>query len=457
MAVGSTYPRNPSSAPVHVISIREGEFGSSAYESLLVQRLGWLAAVFAVVVQQAAFVSSPVLSDLVAAVSSPDAQSNILNTLAVSLNITLIAPLCLLRYRQFVPIIYGNKVAIALIMLIFLSITWSIHPDVTLRRGVNYFSTILTACYLAGRFDVDEIMKILAWGIAISAVGSFLFVAAFPIETIHQPSRWAVDEQLVGAWMGVFSHKAVLGSVMAAGVIAPLYILSTKDRTIWHVLLLCGCVALVILSRSKNALLVTILYILAAGLSFQLQRARQYFGVVLAMMAVLGATIAAIYWADPNLVLGFLDRDATLTGRTELWATVRSLISERPLLGFGYSAMWLPSDIITIAISQAVGWSVQGAHNAILEVRLEMGLVGLLIVLSFVAVSLWRSVLCLMAGQHKLGMVSLVFFLGVIISGETQVNLAGNQTIEWLVFNTLSFCCGLAIMRRLPGKETLDG
>ena len=110
--------------------------------------------------------------------------------------------------------------------------------------------------------------------------------------------------------------------------------------------------------------------------------------------------------------------------------------------------MWLPTDSITIAISNAVGWVVPQAHNALLEVTLELGLVGLVIVLAFLGISLWRSVRCIIAGLHRLGIVSLVFFLGVIISGITESTLAQNQTIEWVVFNILSLYCGLEIVRR---------
>ena len=455
MADGFTHPRNQFTTPVPAIRVGEDELGS-ADGSLLIQRLGWLAAVFAVVVQQGAFVSSPVLSNLVAQVGSPDGQANIFNTLAVSLNITLLFPLCLLHYRQVAPVIYGNKVAVALIIFIFLSTAWSIHPDVTLRRSFNYLSTILTACYLAARFDFDEIMKILSWGVAVSVVGSFLFVAAFPIDAIHPPSPWQVDEQIAGAWRGVFSHKNVLGHAMSVGVIAQLYILTNaKAKTIWHVLLLCGCVALVILSRSGTAMLITTLYMLGASLAFLLKRASQYFGVGLAMFAVFAATIVTIFWMDPASIFGLIGRDSTFTGRTELWALVLRLISERPLLGWGYGAMWVPSDTITMVISRAVGWGrpVPSAHNALLEVTLEMGLAGLVIVISFVAVSLWRGARCLVAGQHTLGMLALVFFVGVIVSGISEPALAQNQSIEWVVFNALSFSCGLEIMRRQVRRE----
>lgn len=453
MAGGITYPDNPSTTPVHAVGVEAGGFTTSADGSRLVQRLSWLAAVFAVLVQQDAFISSPVLSNLVAAAGSPDAQANVLNTLAVFLNVMFLAPLCLLHYRQLAPVIYGNKATVALILFIILSIVWSINPDVTLRRCFNYFSTVLTACYLAGRFDIDQIMKILSWGIAISAVCSFLFVAAFPADAIHQASLLQADN-IAGSWKGVFPHKNVLGHAMTIGVIAELYLLTgTKARTIPHAILLCACTALLILSRSSTAIILASFYLLGAILFLLLQRASRYFGVGLAMLAAFGAAIAAIYSTDPDWIFGLLGSDPTLTGRTAVWELVLRFILERPLLGWGYGALWQPADTITKTISKAVGWTVPNAHNAFLEVTLEIGLVGLTIVLLFVAVSLWRAMRCLMAGRQKLGMLSLVFFLGVLISGMSEPTLARNQEIEWVVFNALSFSCGLEIARRRDGKE----
>jgi exopolysaccharide production protein ExoQ len=454
MTSGLTSSGNHFSVPAQSIGV--AKVTSSAERTLLIKRLSWLVAVLAMIVQQGAFVSSPVLSNLGAESGSADSQANILNTLAIMLNIALIAPLCLLHYRKFAPIIYGNKAAIALIAFIFLSMAWSIHPDVTLRRSVNYFSTVLTACYLAGLFDVDEIMKILSWGIAITAAFSFLFVAAFPVDAIHQPMASGLQvENIAGSWRGVFPHKNVLGHAMTVGVIVELYILAgAKARTIWHVILLLACSSLVILSRSSTAIILATFYLLGAVLYFVLRRASRYFGVALVLLIAILLTIAALYWADPNYVFELLGSDDTLTGRTELWTLVLRLISERPLLGWGYSAMWLPTDNITKAVSQAVGWSVPQAHNALLEVTLELGLAGLAIVSIFVAISLWRSVRCITAGEITLGMLSLVFFLGIVISGTTEPTLAQNQNIEWVFFNVLSFSCGLHILRSQVRRDS---
>jgi exopolysaccharide production protein ExoQ len=418
-------------------------------EPLLVplQKVSWIVAVYAVLVQQGAILSSPVLANLSAGLGIADAQANVFNTLAIAINIAFVGLLCAFRARRLLTLILGNKTAVALTLLIFISVAWSIHPDVTLRRGVNYFSTLLTAFYLAAFFDLDEIMKIISSSIAIAVVSSFILVFAFPLDAIHQSSQWQIDD-ITGAWKGAFSHKNVLGHVMTVGVIVELYILTaTRSRLLWHISILFGCLTLIFFARSGTAILLTALYTIGAILFVILQRAREYFGVALAMLATIAITVAVIYLAYPDLVFAALGSDATLTGRTELWALVLNLIDERPTLGWGYSAMWLPDDSLTKTISHTVGWSVPQAHNAFLEVALELGVVGLTVVITFVAISFWRATRCLLAERYRFGMFSLAFFIGIIVSGLTESTLAQNQTIEWLMFNVLSFCCGLQIVQ----------
>jgi exopolysaccharide production protein ExoQ len=450
-----SHARSHTQAPAS--TILKAEFSAPSERSPRFQRISWLAAVFAVVVQQGAFVSSPVLGKFVSDIGSTDPQAgNILNTLAVLLNIVCIAPLCLLQYRQLIRAINGNRIAIALMVLMFSSVAWSIHPDITFRRDVNYFSTVLTAFYFATRYDIDEIMKIVSYGIAISVAFSFLFVGAFPSDAIHQPSPWPVVgiEDIAGSWKGVFSHKNVLGHVMSVGVIAELYILTaTKLRSfwqaIWHIVVLCGCLTLVALARSSTAMVLVAVYFFGAITFLILRRGPQYFGIGLAILVVIAATVALIYWAYPALILS----DPTLTGRTQLWTVILGLIWDRPLLGWGYSAMWLPNDDLTLVISDAVGWTPPQAHNAFLEVTLGLGIVGLATVIAFVAVSVWRAIRCLLAGRYKIGVYSLVFFFGINLSGITESTLAQNQNIEWVVFNVLSICCGLEIVRRTVSNK----
>jgi exopolysaccharide production protein ExoQ len=413
----------------------------------------WAAAIFSIIVQQGAFISSPVISNLVGDPGATDTQANVFNTLAIALNILLLLGLCVPRYQRLIVLSHDNIAAVVLLLFIFLSTTWSIHPDITIRRSVNYFSTILTAFYLVERFSFNQIMKVFSTAIAVSAIGSILFVLVFPAEAIHAAS--AQFENVAGAWRGVFAHKNALGHTMALGTLIELFILITGRGPLFsHTLMLCVCLALVFLSRSGTAIILSSFYLAGASLLALLLHLRRYFILGLVSIIVFATLMATTYWLEPETVWEMLGRDATLTGRTELWAIVVGLIGERPLLGWGYSALWLPQEPIASAVSEYLGWTVPHAHNALLEVTLELGLVGLAVLLVFISISLWRSVRCIMSGQSsELGFLSLVFYLSMIISGTTEATLAQNQTIEWVAFNVLSFSCGLEIRRHLRTRE----
>jgi O-antigen ligase len=71
-------------------------------------------------------------------------------------------------------------------------------------------------------------------------------------------------------------------------------------------------------------------------------------------------------------VVGFssqFGRDATLTGRTEIWAGLLPEVEQRPLLGFGFGSFWTSHRRIVHDISDG--------HNGYLDVLLDLGAVGL--------------------------------------------------------------------------------
>ena len=82
------------------------------------------------------------------------------------------------------------------------------------------------------------------------------------------------------------------------------------------------------------------------------------------------------------------------------------------------------------------------AHNAFLEITLELGLIGLASLILIVCQGLWRAIRCCALGLQPFGLFSLVFFVGAIMAGQTIETLGINQEIDWLVFNILSFLAG---------------
>ena len=154
---------------------------------------------------------------------------------------------------------------------------------------------------------------------------------------------------------------------------------------------------------------------------------------------------------DAGLFLGLIGKDPTLTGRTDIWSAVIELISERPVFGWGYRAMWVPTDLVTMWVDMKTGeWGVPSAHNAFLEVTLELGLLGLAGLMPMIFLAFWRGIRCCLVGLIPLGLFSLVFYTATIIAGQTIETLEINQETNWLVFNILNFIAGERLAAVLP-------
>lgn len=399
--------------------------------------IDWLLVVAALVVQQGAFVSLPLV---IAGDSLRGSVVNPFNTVAIAISLLFIGVACVLRGRQIAALASQNLSSVAFLLLILMSAAWSIHPDLTVRRGTGYVLTMLVAGYLCVRFEVDDRMRALSASFAISAIASLLFVAVFP--------QYGVStRELAGAWRGVFPHKNVLGSVMAVAGFVELYLLvRCNGRAGFRWALLSAYLVLVALSRSATAWLLASLYLGGAGLYLLWKRNR--LGAAVATMSCILVLVAAVLvlWNDPSPAFRLLGKDMTLTGRTELWEVVLELIRERPWLGWGYHAMWVVNDPTTTFADKVTGeWGVTGSHNAFLEISLQLGLVGTSLMLVVVGVALWRALRFCGVGVLPFGWFCLIYLVGAILSAQVGETLGQNQVIDWLVLNVLSFSCGLEL------------
>ena len=410
--------------------------------------LEWIAAVGAIVIQQSAFIYVPtVLSGLRLDPSTLGTTPNPVNTVAVAANGLAIGALCLIHSRQALSILRGNWAAILLAFLVVASTIWSIHPEITIRRAGGYLITILTAVFLSSKFTIDTAIRALSWGLALSAIGSFAFVAAYPQYGIMR------DPTLEGTWRGVFTAKNPMGFAMCIGVFIQCYIIagrSTENRRnarLWDICLLAGFSALVVLSRSATAILCSAFF-LVAFLSYVLWIKARAIAIIAATATVFLFLLAAVAaWLDPVTALSILGKDATLTGRTGLWPLVLDLIIQKPILGWGYQALWLAEDKTTVSIATAIGWTPPSAHNLLLQIASELGVVGVTAWLAVIAVALWRGASCIIKGRAQLGFFLLIYVVATVTAGVTEEMLGENQTISWLVFNVLVFSAGLALSR----------
>jgi exopolysaccharide production protein ExoQ len=412
--------------------------------------LNWAVVVFLLVVQQGAFVSLPMVMTDIPLNELRDVQQNPLNTVCIAISLACIAILCLPYRRDIAALARMNKSSVLFLLLVLLSASWSIHSDLTIRRGIGYVLTILVAAYLTVRFTLVDRMKMLSASFAISASGSFIFTAICPgYGIMHE------EGGLAGDWRGVFTTKEQMGEVMAAAVFTELFILlALKGRPRWRLATLSSFLALVVLSRSVTALLLSLAFMTCVGIYLLWQSDKVRAGHISAIATILVVAAFIFICIDPGTSLGLLGKDQSLTGRTPLWTAVITLIDQKPVLGWGYRAMFQSNDASTAVMDRVADFGASSSHNAFLEVTLELGLAGATSMVLVLLAGLGRAIWCYKAGLAILGGFTLVFIVGSLAAGLTVETLGQNQNIGWVLFNVLIFGCGLS-QATIRYRETL--
>jgi exopolysaccharide production protein ExoQ len=152
----------------------------------------------------------------------------------------------------------------------------------------------------------------------------------------------------------------------------------------------------------------------------------------------------------------YLFNDPTFTARTVIWDFVTYEIGRRPLLGWGYQSFWLVGADAP-AIFEAPGWvkTMPHSHNGYLDTVLEMGLVGLALLVIFIMTTL-----------HAIGrvadrdparawsMLSLAIF--VIFHNLLETSWMRGSDFVWMMFALLAAELGRCQQLYQPTRTNTD-
>jgi exopolysaccharide production protein ExoQ len=102
--------------------------------------------------------------------------------------------------------------------------------------------------------------------------------------------------------------------------------------------------------------------------------------------------LAGAVWLLRGPLLSVLGRSADLTGRSDkIWEKVLERISQHPLFGNGFSSPWVPVDPAFDEWIVDHGITVFHAHNMWLDVLMQLGVLGLVLMALAYLSLLWRS------------------------------------------------------------------
>ena len=232
---------------------------------------------------------------------------------------------------------------------------------------------------------------------------------------------------------------------MSIAILVELYLLVLGNwRPIWRFGMLSTYLTLLILSGSFTSLVCGAFY-LAGTAVYIIGRREKLMAIIAAITLGLPLVFLQLtLWYNPDLLLSFFGKDATLTGRTDIWLATFDLIKQKPLLGWGYMATWMPTDPEIAVIMERFQWNIPNAHSAYIDVTFQLGAVGLGLLLTIIAVAWRRALACLRMGV-PLGWFSLMLLMGALTYSIAETGLGQNQSMYWLLVNVFNFSCGLTL------------
>lgn len=342
-----------------------------------------------------------------------------------------------LAWRRIGDAFFAAPLLFVFVLWAALSTNWSIAPDATSRRAIALFATVGFGVYLALRYDWLTILRLLGAAWLVLGVGSL-------VSAIASPAFGIMSEIHPGAWRGLWWEKNTLGGHYArsAFLFACLVIADRKLRPVWIVSVVLS-VFLVLMSTSKTSLLGMLLGFGAIAVWLIAQRGPGVLALMTWGATVSAGAIAFVVVFMPEAVFAVLGRDATLTGRTDIWIALFRQLEATPWLGFGYGAFWLDDSAPAFWLRQETEWPVPTAHNGWFEIALWCGWTGVAIFVADYVRALARSL-------RKAGGVYGLFALGWLAQ---MIVFSVSESVFMLQNNILTATYALIAVKIALGKE----
>ena len=285
----------------------------------------------------------------------------------------------------------------AFLALALVSTAWSASPHWTLMRTIS-FGVLLWVVFAGIRpaLTRDDESRRLARGIvALLAV----VMAASLAYWLVDPAAAAPANQLRGIFLNP-AYLALLIGLTYPLVLAQFDGLPPRSYLAVSACTAAICVAVIALCQSRAGLAAFLL----AALAYEIARG-SVARIAIPLLAVAGCSLLFHFWhpaltpsthapfvPPANLVIGprapgQSTLSALLSGRDEVWSATTHLIGQRPLAGYGFGT----GDQLLHA-SQFKHFAGFTPHNAYLQIVLELGVLGALLLLTPLALGLGRVV-----------------------------------------------------------------
>jgi O-antigen ligase len=207
---------------------------------------------------------------------------------------------------------------------------------------------------------------------------------------------------------------------------------------------------------SVNSFLISSLLMILYMLFLKRNPRRLNMFVIIAPIAFIVAYLSSEAFYGKNifeLMVHESGREMTLAGRTDLWRTLVDIGSRDPVLGKGFGGFWMGQS--TPGIFEKISWKATTGHNGYLDVFVDLGIVGL-IILSAVIISNYRKITRLMIEKSERATFLIIYLCCIMFHNLTESSFIKPTNILWFIFLLISLMPVKTYMYN-DDSENIDG
>jgi exopolysaccharide production protein ExoQ len=325
------------------------------------------------------------------------------------------------RRSQVSDLLKANRPILLFFGFCLLSIAWSDYSFVALKRWIKGLGDLLIVLIILTDSDqLSAIKRLLARAGFLLIPLSVLFIKYFPdLGRTYNPWTWEPS------FSGVAMGKNMLGMICLLFGLGSLWRFldeygsprgkARSRRLVAHGILLAMVSWLLWTANSMTSFAC---FILAGGMIVATKwrgTAGKAWVVHALFVSMVILSLSAVFNIFGGLVHA-MGRDSTLTGRTDIWNVVLS-VSGNPLIGTGYESFWLGDRLQEVWDRTAKG--IQEAHNGYLEMYLNLGWVGV-ILLAGIVIAGYRNILAAYCRNSKMSGLKMACLTAALVYGLTE-------------------------------------
>jgi O-antigen ligase len=209
-----------------------------------------------------------------------------------------------------------------------------------------------------------------------------------------------------------------------------------------------GATALILLSTSKTALILGfgMLGLMTFYRNFRWRGKRSVIFASLSALVVGSVTVGVL--SNWVAIITGLGKDPTISGRTYIWEVSLDRLWDHPWLGYGRSAFWSPDSPYPRAISfyLSQGFRAPHAHNGFIDTALDVGLIGLGLLLICYVTAFVRALLRAYGSNHPEHLWAIGYLTFFALNNMTESYVLRLSNVFWVLF----IATVLTVKQRVP-------